>query len=157
MNERRTSYDSGNDFVLESEDIRATFEAHDFRQRVEMAARQLGLIYPDHVFSDAELEDLENLVVNGEISEDVLSELGEHIDVILFEEYRNGVSQEQSLTHWLRRIIFREAWMDQRIVEGRVELVLDQDAEEFIRVDADSKKPFILETPSWSHRVYEPK
>ena len=56
-----------------------------------------------------------NLAVNGEVPEPH-SELGEHINVCWGD--LNGPS-ERSLVHWIRRLVFRGAWLDQRVHGGR--------------------------------------
>src|SRR5665213_1020736 len=62
---RRGNYNSGEDFVLEYGELRFTFNELDFRERCEQAAIRLGFI--GGRLDEAELEDLVNLAVNGEI------------------------------------------------------------------------------------------
>src|ERR1700720_4910587 len=70
---RRGNYDSGEDFVLEYGELRFTFNERDFTERCEQAALKLGFV--GGRLGEAELEDLVNLTVNGEIQEPA-SELG---------------------------------------------------------------------------------
>ena len=63
-----------------------------------------------------------NLAVNGEVPEPQ-SELGEHINFCWGD--LNGPS-ERSLVHWIRRLVFRGAWLDQRVMEGELEVVFDE-------------------------------
>src|ERR1700729_766061 len=113
---RRGNYSSGDDFVLEYGELRFTFNERDFRERCEQAARKLG--FPSGAVEEDEAEDLINLVVNGEVSEPA-SGLGEHVNDCWSELV--GPS-ERSLVHWLRRLIFRGAWLDQRVKEGELEI-----------------------------------
>src|ERR671914_782794 len=108
---RRGNYESGSDYVLEYGELRFTFNERDFTERVEQAATKLGFV--DGTLGDDEREDLVNLAVNGEVPEPQ-SELGDHINERWGE--LNGPS-ERSLVHWIRRLVFRGAWLDQRVME----------------------------------------
>ena len=70
-----------------------------------------------------ELEDLVNLTVNGEV-QDPASGLGEHVNDCWPELVGPA---ERSLVHWLRRLVFRSAWLDQRVKEGELDVVFDDD------------------------------
>src|SRR5450432_1241578 len=129
---RRGNYSSGDDFVLEYGELRFTFNERDFRERCEQAARKLGFL--GSAVEEDEAEDLINLVVNGEVS-DPASALGEHVNECWPELV--GPS-ERSLVHWLRRLIFRGAWLDQRVKEGELDIA-------FIEVAPE---------PSWNRVAY---
>src|ERR1700734_1702839 len=122
---QRGNYSSGEDFVLEYGELRFTFNERDFRERCEQAARKLGFLAG--AVEEDEAEDLINLVVNGEVS-DPASALGEHVNECWSELV--GPS-ERSLVHWLRRLIFRGAWLDQRVKEGELDVCFDEDAQAF--------------------------
>src|SRR4030081_3480053 len=95
---RRGNYDSGQDFVLEYGELRFTFNERDFGERCEQAALKVGFV--DGRLNDAELEDLVNLVVNGEVH-DPASALGEHVN----DCWPDLVGpDDRSLVHWLRRL-----------------------------------------------------
>ena len=112
---RRGNYDSGEDFVLEYGELRFTFNEDDFAERCEQAALKLGFV--GGRLGEDELEDLVNLAVNGEIH-DPASALGEHVNDCWPELVGPA---ERSLVHWLRRLVFRGAWLDQRVNEGELE------------------------------------
>src|SRR3954452_12041940 len=114
---RRGNYDSGQDYVLEYGDLRFTFNERDFSERVEQAGRKLGFVgYP---LQDTELEDLVSLTVNGELV-DPASGLCEHVN----DCWPDLVGPaDRSLVHWLRRLVFRSAWLDQSVKEGEVGVV----------------------------------
>src|SRR5256885_12757793 len=103
---RRGNYDSGEDFVLEYGELRFPFNERDFSQRCEQAAIKVGFV--GGPLGEEELEDLVNLAVNGEISEPA-SALGEHVNDCWPELVGPA---EPSLVHWLRRLVFRGAWLD---------------------------------------------
>ena len=116
---QRGNYSSGEDFVLEYGELRFTFNERDFRERCEQAARKLGFIGGS--VDEDEGEDLINLVVNGEVAEPA-SALGEHVN----ECWPDLVGpSDRSLVHWLRRLIFRGAWLDQRVKEGELDIRFD--------------------------------
>src|SRR5207237_1869688 len=103
---RRGNYESGSDYVLEYGELRFTFNERDFTERVEQAAVKLGFV--PGPLEGAEREDLVNLAVNGEVTEPA-SALGEHI-VACWQDLAGNT--ERSLVHWLRRLVFRGAWLD---------------------------------------------
>src|SRR5918992_2410793 len=88
-------------------------------------ATKLGFVKPP--LDDGEREDLVNLAVNGEVA-DAHSPLGEHINDRWSDLH--GPS-ERSLVHWIRRLVFRGAWLDQRVMEGELEVVFDQETSSF--------------------------
>src|SRR3954463_8900038 len=105
---RRGNYDSGEDFVLEYGELRFTFNERDFMERCEQAALKLGFV-PGRL-DEPELEDLGNLAVNGEITIPAPA-LGEAVNDCWL---ALGGPSDRSLVHWLRRLVFRSAWLDQR-------------------------------------------
>ena len=115
----RGNYDSGEDFVLEYGELRFTFNERDFAERCEQAARKLGFV--GGRLDEGELEDLVNLAVNGEV-QDPASALGEHVNDCWPELVGPA---DRSLVHWLRRLVFRCAWLDQRVKEGELDVAFD--------------------------------
>ena len=118
---RRGNYESGADYVLEYGELRFSFNEDDFAQRVEQAAVKLDFV--DQGLAGEELQDLVELAVNGEIQEPG-SALGEHVV-----EYWGELvgPANRSLVHWLRRLVFRGAWLDQRVKEGELDIVFDDE------------------------------
>src|ERR1700748_1441158 len=128
---RRGNYDSGQDYVLEYGELRFTFNERDFAERVEQAGRKLGFVRGR--LRETELEDLVNLTVNGEVA-DPASALGEH--------GHDGLPElvgpaDRSLVHWLRRLVFRSAWLDQRVKEGELDVQFDPVAQTLRYLQAD--------------------
>jgi len=147
---RRGNYDSGQDFVLEYGELRFTFNEHDFGERCEQAALKVGFV--DGRLNESELEDLVNLVVNGEVH-DPASGLGEHVN----DCWPDLVGPaDRSLVHWLRRLVFRSAWLDQRVKEGELDITFDEDVHSFVYVQPDrGGEPIDLAPePSWNRVAY---
>ncbi len=147
---RRGNYESGSDYVLEYGELRFAFNEEDFGQRVEQAAVKLGFVQQG--LSREELDDLLDLAVNGEISEPS-SELGEHINV----NWEDLVGpSNRSLVHWLRRLVFRGAWLDQRVKEGELDVVFDDSTQTFGYVQPDRSNELIelSKEPSWRRIAY---
>lgn len=147
---RRGNYNSGQDFVLEYGPLRFTFNERDFTERCEQAAIRLAFLRAR--LDDEELEDLVNLTVNGAVDEPA-SALGAHVrdcwpDLV-------GPA-ERSLVHWLRRLIFRGAWLDQRVREGELDVAFDEAHGNFRYVQPDRRdEPIELSPePSWARVAY---
>ena len=148
--QRRGNYDSGEDFVLEYGELRFTFNENDFRQRVEQAAVKLGFVEPG--LSEEELDDLINLAVNGEIREPA-SPLGDHVN----RRWRELVGPaDRSLVHWLRRLVFRSAWLDQRVKEGELDVYFHEESQSFgyVQRDRNSELIELAPEPSWEPAAY---
>ena len=129
---RRGNYESGSDFVLEY--------------------GELGFV--ERPLAESEREDLVNLAVNGEVS-DPHSELGEHINDCWGD--LAGAS-DRSLVHWIRRLVFRGAWLDQRVLEGELEVVFDDATNSFgyAQPDRDFELIELSPEPSWERVAYRP-
>jgi hypothetical protein len=147
---RRGNYESGSDYVLEYGELRFSFNEDDFAQRVEQAAVKLDFV--EVGLELEELQDLLELAVNGEIPEPS-SALGEHIN----EHWTELVGPaNKSLVHWIRRLVFRGAWLDQRVKEGELDVVFDPETNAFgyIQPDRDSEPIELSQEPSWAGLAY---
>ncbi|MSW84004.1 MAG: hypothetical protein F2832_04550 [Actinobacteria bacterium] len=149
----RGNYDSGEDFVLEYGELRFTFNERDFAERCEQAARKLGFL--GTTLEDTELEDLVNLAVNGEIG-DPASDLGEHVNECWPELVGPA---DRSLVHWLRRLVFRSAWLDQRVKEGELDVRFDGERQTFdyVQPDRGDEPVELAPEPSWDRVAYTPR
>jgi len=149
---RRGNYNSGEDFVLEYGELRFTFNETDFRERCEQAARRLGFI--DRRLDEAELEDLVNLAVNGEIL-DPASALGDHVNDCWPDL---AGPADRSLVHWLRRLVFRGAWLDQRVREGELDVAFCATTLSFTYVQPErgGERIELAPEPSWDRVAYRP-
>ena len=149
---KRGNYESGADNVLENGELRFTFNERDFTERVEQAGSKLGFVSGE--LDDDEREDLVNLAVNGEVT-DPHSSLGEHV-VERWSDLHGR--SDRSLVHWLRRLVFRGAWLDQRVMEGELELVFDDDTASFGYAQPERGGELIelSPEPSWHSVAYRP-
>jgi hypothetical protein len=147
---RRGNYDSGQDYVLEYGELRFTFNERDFSERVEQAARRLGFVHGR--LQPHELEDLVNLTVNGEI-QDPASALGEHVNDCWPELVGPA---ERSLVHWLRRLVFRSAWLDQRVKEGELDVSFDEESSSFgyVQKQRNGEPIELSPEPNWGRVAY---
>jgi hypothetical protein len=148
---RRGNYESGSDYVLEYGELRFTFNERDFAERIEQAAVKLHFV-PGKL-DDEEREDLVELAVNGEVA-DPRSRLGEHVQECWGELAEPA---ERSLIHWLRRLVFRGAWLDQRVKEGELEVVFDERTHSFgyAQPDRDFELIELSPEPSWGEVAYQ--
>ena len=82
--------------------------------------------------------------------------LGEHINARWGEL---AGTAERSLVHWLRRLVFRGAWLDQRVKEGELEIVFDQHDLTFhyVQPDRDGEPIELAPEPSWGRVAYQPR
>jgi hypothetical protein len=150
MLHRRANYDSGEDFVLEYGDLRFTFNERDFGERCEQAGRKLGFVAGP--LDPHEREDLVELVVAGQI-EQAQSALGEHVNDCWPELVGPGT---RSLVHWLRRLVFRGAWLDQRVKEGELDVRFEPAAAAFsyVQPDRGGAPVELAPEPSWGRVAY---
>ena len=149
---RRGNYESGSDYVLEYGELRFSFNERDFAQRVEQAAVKLNFTRPG--LGHEELHDLVELAVNGEIREPA-SALGEHVNDNWGEL---AAGSNRSLVHWIRRLVFRGAWLDQRVKEGELDVVFDERTNAFgyIQPERDAEPIELSREPSWAPLAYRP-
>jgi hypothetical protein len=141
-----TNYVSGEDFVVEFLGYRFSFNVVDFEQRVNAAAVKLGLVEPGEL-EEEETADLVELTAHGLI-EEPRSALGAYL-VRNWE--RVSLVGDESLVYWLRKLIFRGAWLDHRVKEGLLEVAWDDDCSEFAYRDPRGGRALLelAPVPSW--------
>jgi hypothetical protein len=141
-----TNYSSGDDFVVEFLGYRFSFNALDFEQRVSAAAVRLGLVGPGEL-ADDETADLVELTAQGRIDEP-RSGLGEYL-VRHWE--RLALVNDESLVYWLRKLIFRGAWLDQRVKDNLLEVDWDEETADFGYREPDGGRALLelAPVPSW--------
>ena len=90
--------------------------------------------------------------MNGEV-QDPASGLGEHVNDCWPELV--GPS-ERSLVHWLRRLVFRSAWLDQRVKEGELDVVFDELSNSFgyVQPEHDQEPIELSPEPNWGRVAY---
>ena len=114
---------------------RFAFNTEDFEQRVTAAAVKLGLV-EDNDLDEDETEDLVELAADGLI-EEPRSSLGRYL-VRHWEQL--SLIRGESLVYWLRKLVFRGAWLDHRVKEGLLEVDWD-DEEARVRVPRPARRP----------------
>ncbi len=142
------SYESGHDFSIEVEGVRFRFNADDFHSRVGAAAVRLGLLARDGLDPDV-LEDLVALAAHGAVTAP-RSPLAAHV-----ERHRATLlGGAGDLVHWLRRLVFRGAWIDQQVRDGT--LVPEFDETAGFRFRTRSGEPAAEESrpPDWRAVAY---
>ena len=140
------NYSSGADYVVEFLGHRFGFNTSDFEQRVTASAVKLGLVSSNDLDED-ETADLVELTADGRIG-DARSELGRYL-VRHWE--RLALVDGESLVYWLRKLVFRGAWLDHRVKEGLLEVEWDDDVAEFGYRDPRGERALLelAPIPSW--------
>ena len=140
------NYLSGADYVVEFLGYRFGFNASDFEQRVIAAAVKLGLV-PSSELDAEEIADLVELTADGVIR-DPGSDLGRYL-VRHWE--RLSLVDGESLVYWLRKLVFRGAWLDHRVKEGLLDVEWDDDASDFGYRDPRGGRALLelAPVPSW--------
>ncbi len=146
MVEGEANYVSGDDVTLEFLGYRYAFGTRDFAERVTAAAVRLELI-PTNDVDDDEVDDLVELAADGRI-EHPRSPLGAYL-VRSWE--RVALVDGESLVYWLRKLVFRGAYLDHRVKEGLLEVSWDETNGEFGYAEPRGGRALLelAPTPSW--------
>jgi hypothetical protein len=141
-----SNYLSGDDYVIEFLGYRFAFNALDFEQRVNAAAVRLGLVEAGEL-DPSEIQDLVELTAEGRI-DDARSGLGEYL-VRHWE--RLSLVGDESLVYWLRKLVFRGAWLDHRVKESLLEVAWNDETSEFMYRDTRGGRALLelAPVPSW--------
>jgi hypothetical protein len=140
------NYFSGEDYVVEFLGYRFSFGARDFEERVTAAAVRLGLIESNDLEQE-EMLDLVELAADGRIA-DARGDLGRYL-VRHWE--RLALVHGESLVYWLRKLVFRGAWLDHRVKEGLLEVAWDEDLGDFGYAEPKGGRALLelAPVPSW--------
>ena len=143
------SYSSGRDFAVEVEGVCFRFSASDFASRVGAAAVRLGIVAPVALGPRA-TRDLVALAAHGAIVRPE-SGLAAHLEAHAAEVAARG----EDPVHWLRRLVFRGAWIDGQVADGTLEPVFDEEVG-FRYRSASSGEPAAEPPPmpDWSSIAY---
>ena len=141
-----TNYASGDEFVVEFLGYRFGFNAVDFEQRVGAAAVKLGLVEQGDLDPE-EAADLVELTSEGRILEP-RSLLG---DYLMRHWERLALVNGESLVYWLRKLVFRSAWLDHRVKENLLEVSWDERTGDFGYRDPNGGRALLelAPVPSW--------
>ena len=145
------NYVSGDDYVIEFQDHRFGFNSSDFEQRVTAAAVKLGLV-ADNELDEDETADLVELVWRDWIDEP-RSGLGRYL-VRHWE--RVSLVAGESLVYWLRKLVFRSAWLDHRVKEGLLDVAWIENTGDFGYADPEGERTLVdmMPVPSWRDLQY---
>jgi hypothetical protein len=141
------NYTSGDDYVVEFLGYHFAFSAIDFEGRVVAAAVKLGLVETAELDEEA-VADLVSLAAQG-LVEEPASRLGRYL-VRNWE--RVALVGGESLVYWLRKLIFRGAWLDHQVKRGSLEVAWDDAEAEFAYQHPGGGGRPLLElapVPSW--------
>jgi hypothetical protein len=139
-------YSSGGDYVIEFLGFEFGFNAADFEERVTAAAVKLGLI-EDNDIDEEETADLVELAADGRIA-DPQSLLG----CYLMRHWEQlSIVNGESLVYWLRKLVFRGAWLDQKVKEGLLDVAWNDDDADFGYLDPNGEHVLLelAPVPSW--------
>jgi hypothetical protein len=129
------NYHSGDDYIVEFLGYRFSFSSLDFEE-----------------LDEDETADLVELVERDAI-ETPRSALGEylvrHWDAL-------ALVRGESLVYWLKKLVFRGAWLDHRVKEGLLEVDWDDERQDFTFADTNGGRALLelLPTPSWHELQY---
>jgi hypothetical protein len=145
------NYSSGDDYTLEFLGYRFSFGARDFEERVGAAALRLGLVATNDLDED-EVADLVELAADGRIA-GPRSSLGSYL-VRHWE--RLALVDGESLVYWLRKLVFRGAYLDHRLKEGLLDVLWDDESGEFAYAEPNGGRAMLelAPTPSWHALQY---
>jgi hypothetical protein len=146
-----TNYTSGDDYVVEFLGYRFSFNAFDFEQRVVAAAVKLGLVEVNEL-DDEETNDLVALAAQG-LVHDPQSRLGRYL---ARNWERVSLVEGESLVYWLRKLIFRGAWLDHQVKRGALEVIWEEHEAEFAYQHPGGGRPLLelAPIPSWHELQY---
>src|SRR3954469_16718673 len=140
------NYHSGDDYIVEFLGYRFSFNSVDFEERVTAAAVRLGLV-SDPELDEDETADLVELVERDAIGTP-RSPLGEylvrHWDAL-------ALVRGESLVYWLKKLVFRSAWLDHRVKEGILDVAWDEELADFAYRDPNGDRALLelAPVPSW--------
>jgi hypothetical protein len=149
-----SNYTSGNDYIVEFLGYRFSFGGTDFEGRVVAAAVKLGVVETPALDED-ETADLVALAAQGVVDEPC-SRLGRYL-VRNWE--RVSLVEGESLVYWLRKLIFRGAWLDHQVKRGALEVAWDDAEAEFAYQHPGGGGRPLLElapVPSWHELQFKP-
>jgi hypothetical protein len=139
-------YRSGDDVVLEFVHHRYAFSADDFRERVSAAAVRLGLVEAAELDAESEA-DLAEIAASGSLGAP-RSSLGRYL-VAGWEQI--AWHEGHSLVYWLRKLVFRGAWLDERVKRGLLDVTFDEASGDFRFQLPNAERPLVEVAgyPSW--------
>ncbi len=151
MSGETRNYTSGDAYALEFLGYQFSFGERDFEERVAAAAVKLGLIASNDLEAE-EVADLVELAADARIA-DPRSRFGAYV-VRNWE--RLALVDGESLVYWLRKLVFRSAYLDHRVKEGLLDVTWDDSSGEFAYAEPAGGRSLLelAPTPSWHALQY---
>jgi hypothetical protein len=151
MEQPDADYVSGDDVIVEFIGYRYAFSATDFAERVAAAAKRLELV-PDRDLTPGETNDLVALTADGSVGRP-RSPLGRYL--VRNRTAIDGLHQETAC-YWLRKLVFRGAWLDHGVKTGLLDVTFDEAEGEFgYRMPTDERPMVdVAWVPSWASLRY---
>ena len=151
MSAEARNYSSGDAYALEFLGYQFSFGERDFEERVGAAAVKLGLVASNDLDGD-ELADLVELAADARI-DDPRSPLSTYL---LRHWERVALVDGESLVYWLRKLVFRSAYLDHRVKEGLLDVSWDESSGEFAYAEPEGGRSLLelAPTPSWHALQY---
>jgi hypothetical protein len=145
------NYHSGDDYSVTYLEYEFNFNESDFAERVAAAAVRLGLVEGNEL-DDDETADLVELAAHDWI-EEPRSALGRYL---VRHWNRLSLVEGESLVYWLKKLVFRGAWLDHRVKEGLLEVSWDEGSGDFAYRDPRGDRALIeaAPVPSWHQLQY---
>ena len=144
-------YRSGDDYVVEFLGYSFAFAASDFEERVTAAAVRLGLIGSNDL-DEEETADLVELAADGRIADARVADPRSPLGAYLVRHWeRVALVDGESLVYWLRKLVFRSAYLDHRVKEGLLDVSWDESSGEFAYAEPEGGRSLLelAPTPSW--------
>src|SRR5256886_8020772 len=142
---------SGEDYEIEFLGYRFAFNAFDLEQRFTAAAVKLGLVESNEL-DDDETADLVELVHRG-----LIDERRSGLGLYLVRHWeRISLVEGESLVYWLRKLVFRGAWLDHRVKEGLLDVAWIENTGDFGYADPEGERTLVelMPVPSWRELQY---
>ena len=153
MEHRSSDYVSGDDFVVEFLDYRYGFSRFDFEQRVTAAAARLRAGAPTRVAAGGDRRPGRRLAATG-----IHRAAAERTWARTSTSHLAEIDRlhPEPLSYWLRKLVFRGAWLDHRVKTGMLDVSFDQESGIFgYRMPTDTSPLVELApVPSWAALRY---
>ena len=122
-----TNYASGDEYVVEFLGYRFGFNADDFEERITAAAVRLRA---DRFQRPRRRRDRRSRRARGRTGGSP-RRAASSAAISSRHWERVGLVEGESLVYWLRKLVFRGAWLDHRVKEGLLEVAWDEDSGDF--------------------------
>ena len=147
------NYSSGDDYIVEFLGYRFAFNACDFEQRVIAAAVRLGLVDPATTWTTTRRPTWSSSPPTAGSR----SRAAGSATTSFATGSASALVEGESLVYWLRKLVFRGAWLDHRVKQGLLEVSGTTATADFGYRDPSGDRALLelAPVPSW-HEVQFP-